>query len=205
MQPPPIGTLRSSILLRAGIQLVAIPLVLLTVFHQPADAQSKTKKPAVKATKKPGRGFLGVMAAASPTSGVLITSVAPGSPAAQAGLRTGDYVLSVDGKTISTPQQFRRMIEGKRAGSEIMLLSWRDGERTSRRITLGKSTPASRARIVTRRRPARRPIARRPYYCVWQIQPYYYEYYCFPRPYGVAPNQYYYWYRGPYYHYRFSE
>ena len=51
---------------------------------------------------------------------VLITSVAPGSPAEQAGLRGGDVILAVDGKPVISPGELVDTVKG-RSGQPIEL------------------------------------------------------------------------------------
>lgn len=54
-------------------------------------------------------------------AGVVLPEVLEESPLAKAGLKTGDVVLSVDGKAVNRPLDFGRLIFGKRAGDEIVL------------------------------------------------------------------------------------
>jgi serine protease Do len=65
------------------------------------------------------RDFFGV----SRDSGVLVTSVDPGSAAAKAGVKAGDVITAVDGKIIRTPADFGREM---RAGSKAALKIVRD-------------------------------------------------------------------------------
>ena len=51
---------------------------------------------------------------------VLITAVAPGSPAEQAGLRGGDAILAVDGKPVISPGELVETVRG-RSGQPIEL------------------------------------------------------------------------------------
>jgi serine protease Do len=48
--------------------------------------------------------------------GVLITEVQPGSSADEAGLKVGQYILSVDGESVKTPGAFAKAVE-KLSGS----------------------------------------------------------------------------------------
>ena len=50
------------------------------------------------------RDFFGVYS----NGGVLVTSVDPGSAADKAGLKAGDVIISIDGKSIRTPNDFSR-------------------------------------------------------------------------------------------------
>jgi len=65
------------------------------------------------------RDFFGVLS----NSGVLVTSVDSGSAAEKAGLKAGDVITSVDGKTIRNPTEFRREM---RASSKPALKVFRD-------------------------------------------------------------------------------
>lgn len=67
-----------------------------------------------------------------PSGGVLILSVAPGSPAEQAGLRAGDWITAVDGQPLSPGVDLADRIAAHRPGDSIRLTIWRptEGERT---------------------------------------------------------------------------
>lgn len=92
------------------------------------------------------RGYLGVqLAPLEPeftqelglpkgTKGVLIQSVLAGGPAAAAGLKVGDLVVSVDGKLTPEPQELRNAVGLKSPGTKVALQILRDGK--SREITL---------------------------------------------------------------------
>lgn len=72
------------------------------------------------------RGYLGVMlgdVAGDPgrAEGVLVTGVAPGSPAAEAGIEPGDRILSVDGRLIADAQSLSKAVEGAPVGGELTL------------------------------------------------------------------------------------
>jgi Do/DeqQ family serine protease len=48
----------------------------------------------------------------SDNSGLLVTSVSPDGPAAEAGIRTGDVIRQVDGQTLSSADELRRALSG---------------------------------------------------------------------------------------------
>jgi S1-C subfamily serine protease len=115
------------------------------------------------------RGFLGVSSLTIDSSlqdlnlpvdhGVLVQTVAPGSPAAQAGIRGGDIVAQLDGNTIRlggdiitaidgrkirTRQQLSNAIAGKRKGAKVKVELVRAGQRKTMRVTLA-ARPATQA------------------------------------------------------------
>ena len=64
-----------------------------------------------------------------PGSGAVITEVTSGSPADEAGLQTGDVVVSANGRSISGLGGLVAIIRDGEPGSELQLTVLRDGER----------------------------------------------------------------------------
>jgi len=65
-------------------------------------------------------------------SGVVVTDVNPDSAAAEQGFQTGDVILEVDGKAVSTPADVSKDINAYRAsGKRSVLLRVRSGDRTA--------------------------------------------------------------------------
>ena len=90
-------------------------------------------------------------------SGVLVETVLDGSGAAKAGLQAGetevvvagetyvlggDIIVSFEGTKISSIQELRDAISGKKPGDKVTLAIYRDGSKTSVTVTLGRQ-PAS--------------------------------------------------------------
>jgi S1-C subfamily serine protease len=75
--------------------------------------------------------FLGVSVAfpseylAREERGAIVTDVVPGSPAERAGLRTGDVITSVDGRTISSPTALTTFLFAQAPGASVRL-GWTD-------------------------------------------------------------------------------
>ena len=60
--------------------------------------------------------------------GVLIKDVAPGSPAARAGVRIGDVILAVEGHPIDDPEGLRFRLATLPVNTPVRLALWRGGE-----------------------------------------------------------------------------
>ncbi len=60
-------------------------------------------------------------------AGVLVAGVAPGSPAAEAGLTTGDVILEVEQQPVQGAQEFMNRIQKVRPGEAALLLVQRKG------------------------------------------------------------------------------
>jgi serine protease Do len=56
----------------------------------------------------------------------IITRIEPDSPAAQAGLDSGDIILKIDHDDATEPQRINRTIAGSAVGSVVQIVVWRD-------------------------------------------------------------------------------
>jgi serine protease Do len=75
--------------------------------------------------------------------GVLVSDVTPNSPAAKAGIKRGDVILSVNGNATNTPAQLRNHVALAGKGSKVKLEVERDHKPRSFEVTLGE-TPSDR-------------------------------------------------------------
>ncbi len=62
-----------------------------------------------------------------PKEGVVVTQVFPDSPAAKAGLKSGDVLTQFDGTPITTAQELQRLVEKSESGTSHTLTIVRDG------------------------------------------------------------------------------
>ncbi len=74
--------------------------------------------------------------------GVLVTTVADGSPAARAGLKAGDVIVDVDGERVETSGDLSRAINRKSEG-DITLTIVRDRAQQNIRVTPEKRAPGA--------------------------------------------------------------
>jgi serine protease Do len=80
------------------------------------------------------------------TDGALVTAVVEGQPAAKAGLRHGDVVLSVDGRKVRETRDLIDYVSSRPPGSRVDLDVLRDGKRLQLEVELGeRETPADAA------------------------------------------------------------
>ena len=101
-------------------------------------------------------------------AGALIANVTPGSPAAQAGLKAGDVIMSVDNQAVDDVNAFDYRFATKPLGGTATLVLLRDGRELSAKVALrtaprrratkspsarARRSPAPRSRISRRRSP----------------------------------------------------
>lgn len=68
--------------------------------------------------------------------GAIVSEVGPDTPAAKAGLRTGDVITELDGKPVTDAGQLQMTVGQKRPGDTIHLLVVRDSKSTNIAVTL---------------------------------------------------------------------
>jgi putative serine protease PepD len=91
----------------------------------------------------PQGGFLGVTVATVIGGGVRIASVQPGGPAAKAGLRPGDVIVSIDGQPTPTTVELQTVLAALKPGQTVDVdVVRQDGSKATLKVTLGKP-PAS--------------------------------------------------------------
>ncbi len=108
---------------------------------------------------KVARGYLGV--SISPVdddaraafnlpeaAGALVQSVVPGLPGAEAGLREGDVITSIDGRKVQTTSELIRIVSSHKPGETVALSIIRETKPTTIKVRLGDRAKelASRAR-----------------------------------------------------------
>jgi len=106
---------------------------------------------------KVSRGSIGIMfdAVENPAiarvygsgSGVPISSVVPGSPADQAGLKVGDTITTVDGKKVSKGSELVADIASRKPGSKVNLGFIRNGKPQDATVTIADRSKLFAARL----------------------------------------------------------
>lgn len=105
------------------------------------------------------RGILGVVAQDITPSlaeamdlktdkGAVVTTIIPESPAGDAGLKVGDIILTLDGKTIRSSEQLRDTLGMMRPGTAIQLAISRDGKNQNLQATVGDPQKIAKQRAV---------------------------------------------------------
>ncbi|MBI3050237.1 MAG: PDZ domain-containing protein [Acidobacteria bacterium] len=76
------------------------------------------------------------------TDGVLVSAVQAGSPAAQAGLRAGDVITAIEGRTMHSPGDVAASVRMPARGSTLDVRLVRDRKEMSVKVTIADGQPA---------------------------------------------------------------
>ena len=87
------------------------------------------------------------------TDGVVITAIPSDGPAAKSDLKPGDVITAVEGVTVSTAQQLKNEIRGKKIGSPVTLDVHRFGKNIKVKVK-PEAWPEEIGQVASRRRPA---------------------------------------------------
>jgi serine protease Do len=81
--------------------------------------------------------------------GALVAEPQAGSPAAKAGILSGDVITAVNGHAVKDARDLARQIAAMASGSSVKLTVWRKGEEKSMTVTLGELPKEREARAAT--------------------------------------------------------
>ncbi len=70
--------------------------------------------------------------------GLIVNMVAPGSPAAKAGFKKWDVLLSLDSQAVTDPYELRDRVRAMEPGRTLRAEVWRDGAARTLQVTLGE-------------------------------------------------------------------
>ena len=82
------------------------------------------------------------------STGALLASIQPGSPAAMAKLRQGDVILSFDGHQVETARALRRFVAGESEGKRVEIVVWRHGSRKTVSLTIASIADKPRSDLA---------------------------------------------------------
>lgn len=94
------------------------------------------------------QAFLGVNIEKA-ENGVRIVSVSEGSNAEKAGLKEGDIILSLAGKTENDPEAFRNLVRAQKPMEEVEIMYIPAGEKKEKKIKVKLGTMLSMSKIMT--------------------------------------------------------
>jgi serine protease Do len=116
-------------------------------FAMPSNTVVKVYNDLISASHKVTRGSVGIIFNQGLSGavnrvygfshGVVVRSIQPGGPAEKAGLKPGDIVLTIDGRSIKDGDDLVDEISSRRPGSSARLGYLRDGKQADATVTVG--------------------------------------------------------------------
>jgi len=81
----------------------------------------------------------------SKTEGALVANVTDDTPAARAGIKSGDIVTAVGNETVKTPKDLSRLVADLAPGDKRSVTLWRDGKSMDVSVTIGGNDDTKQA------------------------------------------------------------
>ena len=81
------------------------------------------------------------------TRGVLISGVAPGGPAEKAGIKAGDFIVTIAGKAVENPNELRNLVADQTVGKSVAVEFYREGKKQSASVTIDAQPADMRAAL----------------------------------------------------------
>lgn len=83
-------------------------------------------------------------------SGLLVRTVLPDSPAAQAGIQKNDVLIKLDDQTLSAPKQLQKLVASRKPGDTVKIIYLRRGQRAEVDAKLAEHEQQRNALYLTR-------------------------------------------------------
>jgi serine protease Do len=151
--------MRSHLQPASGALLAALALAALTLagparaLETKTESKTETKTKTSTETKSESHTWLGVGTQSLSDelrdgmsykgNGVLVNQVIDEGPAAKAGVKEGDVIISLNGTTVNSPDELRDAVRAAKPNDKAKLDISRDGKRMTLPVTLGERTTTS--------------------------------------------------------------
>jgi serine protease Do len=116
----------------------AIPVEMVRAFAPQLIEHGRVRRGWLGVSIQPIDGDLARRFSLPEASGALVGGVLPGGPASEAGLRTGDVLVSLDGAPVESPNGLRNRVAALLPGTKVRVGYFRDGKRAEATISLGE-------------------------------------------------------------------
>ena len=116
----------------------AIPSNMVKAIEQQLVTHGKVVRGYIGVSIQPLTSALAQSLRLNTTEGVLVADVAPSSPAARAGLKRGDVIVSFNGQPVNDPGQLRNLVAMSAPGTKATIQVLRENQKREFSVELGE-------------------------------------------------------------------